>query len=178
MNKHLRSLHGIVSEPFNKKRPRDPQLALTQRPLPNVDKFEWTPASDADLMADEDVAKVLPRLRGRETFWSTTEEDHRLVKLVRERHPRGQSRLKGGEREDSDDSFDGGVGVRYAVEPEVERVVVEPEGEIDVLGRSRWQTRFIVAKAKLMLVEEENRMRRSELRELWELEGRMQGEGV
>ena len=176
MNKHLRSLHGIFSEPLNKKRLRDPQSALTQRPLLAVDKFEWTPSSDADLVDDEDIGEVVRKVRKRETFWSTTEDDHRLVKLLRERHPRGRSRIKAGEKDDSDDSFDHGIGAGYAVEPAVERVVVDPDGEVEVLGRSRWQIRFIVAKAKLMLVDEENRMRRRELEDLMELERRMKVE--
>lgn len=45
----------------------------------------------------------------------------------------------------------------------------DPEGEVvDVLGRSRWQVRYIMAKARLLLLEEENMLRRRYLQELAE----------
>lgn len=178
MNKHLRSLHGVITEPPNKKKVKEPQTVLTQQPLTSEKKFEWTPSSDADLLEDEEVAEVLPRLRRREMFWSTTEEDHRLVKAVRDRHPRGGHKGKGRD-EDSVDSFDEGVGARYPVQPGVVGMMADQDEagggkEVDVMGRPRWQVRYIMGKAKLMLVEEENSMRRRELRDLMELERRMQ----
>ena len=180
MNKHLRSLHGVSTEPVPKKKLKDPVTVLTKRPLSSPEKpmasFEWTPTSDADLFEDEDIAEVLPRLRKRVVFWSTTEEDHQLVKLLRSRHPRRNRR-----EEDSEDSFDEGIGARYELESRVIGMARDPdldEGglgkEVEVLGRSRWQVRYIMSKAKLMLAEEENAMRRRELRDLVDLERKMQ----
>ena len=119
---------------------------------------------------------MLPRLRRREAFWTTTEDDHRFVKVLRDHHPRGQSRVQEG---DSEDSFDEGAGARYERNPRAVGKVPDPEEggfgkEVEVMSRSRWQVRYIMGKAKLMLVEEENAMRRRELKELMELEQRMQ----
>lgn len=42
--------------------------------------------------------------------------------------------------------------------------MVDPSGEdVPVMSRSRWQAKYVMAKAKLMLVDEENKMRREEL---------------
>ena len=206
MNKHLRSLHGIVTEPPNKKKAssvqttttlltdvataskdQQPNPVMTRRPLSSSEKFEWTPSSDADLLGDEDVAEVLPRLRRREPFWATTSEDHRLVKMIRDRHPRSghlnrinkDKKGRGNDHvheHDSDDSFDEGIGARYPIRPQLERLIQDPEKigrEAELMNRPKSQVRLIMAKAKLMLVEEENSMRRRELRDLMEMERMM-----
>lgn len=54
--------------------------------------------------------------------------------------------------------------------PEITHTTEDPEdpegGMVDVLGRSRWQARYIMAKARLLLLEEENMLRRRYLQEL------------
>ncbi len=176
MNKHLRSLHGIITEPPNKKKPKDPPSALTQRPLPAAEQAEWMRSNDLDLIEDEEVAEVLPRVRRREMFWTTSEDDERLVKMVRDRYPRGLGKLKGRAEDGSEDSFDEGVGGRCDLGPKVENLMTDPEDgkEVELMTRPGWQIKFIMAKAKLMLVEEENAMRRRELAELMVLERKMQ----
>ena len=55
-------------------------------------------ATDLQLMEDGDLADVIPRLRARKKFWTTTEEDERLVVQVRD----GLRRRE----EDEDEQFD------------------------------------------------------------------------
>ncbi|KIR29143.1 zinc-finger protein [Cryptococcus deuterogattii LA55] len=54
--------------------------------------------------------------------------------------------------------------------PVIAHTTADPEdpegGMVDVLGRSRWQARYIMAKARLLLLEEENMLRRRYLQEL------------
>lgn len=167
MNKHLRSLHGIVTEAPNKKKPtRSPGLALRVLPLK-----DWSTTTDVELMEDTDLMDVLPRIRTRQKFWTVTGDDLHRVERLRERHPRG------GE-EESDESFDEGMGMRYPMDPVVQGIGIDEGGEMNVGSRTRSQVRFIVAKAKLMLVDEENAMRRRELKELMDQERRQEmGEG-
>ncbi|OWT37511.1 zinc-finger protein [Cryptococcus neoformans Bt1] len=54
--------------------------------------------------------------------------------------------------------------------PAIAHTTEDPEdpegGVVDVLSRSRWQARYIMAKARLLLLEEENMLRRRYLQEL------------
>ncbi|WVQ74308.1 hypothetical protein IAR50_003905 [Cryptococcus sp. DSM 104548] len=59
----------------------------------------------------------------------------------------------------------------------------DPEGgPIQVLSRCRWQARYVLAKARLMLLDEENVMRKGYLRDMMEIQMRAgvvgQGQGV
>jgi hypothetical protein len=78
---------------------------------------------------------------------------------------------------DGYDSFDEGVGevVDDSEQGVVGLVLIQGEGEVPVVGRTRWQRRYIMAKAKMMLVEEENGMRKAELRALMDAEREMFG---
>lgn len=137
-------------------------------------------ADDGELMQDPDIAAVLPgiRARGADQFWTTTIDDLAAVKVVRGQYPRERA---GGKKKrgtaaavaappgtDSEDSFDEGAGGAFDDEPQPVGNVVDPDsGEfVPVVGRSRAQVKYITAKVKLMLVDEENHMRKQELKEI------------
>lgn len=136
-------------------------------------------------MTDPDLYETLPRVRNRPVL-QVTQDDLRALEYVRSKHPRrgngprkakGKKKADGPEGEegqggvqeadgDSDDSFDEGAGKVHADESHLEiGRIGEPGviGERSVFGRSRWAARYIMAKAKLMLADEEMRMRLAEL---------------
>jgi len=120
------------------------------------------------------MAEVLPRMRAREKIWTVTAEDEMAMRMFREQFPRERVRERADE---SDDSFDAGVGTQFPRHPvEISTVPSGSNGvgaELSILSRSRWQVRYMVAKAKLMLVEEEGKMRRRRLAELMVEEKRL-----
>lgn len=183
MNKHLRAIHGPES---NNKRRRTNGLADEFAPSALDDE----PAVIRDLAKDEDLAEVIHRLRSRDrvVFKAANPDEEAALRYVRERRPGGAPTKRGGRAKgrksgaaaggaggdddkadnktnDSGSEFDEGASKRYPVERAVEGYMVDPsgEGELAVMGRSRWQAKYIMAKAKLMLVDEENKMRRDEL---------------
>jgi hypothetical protein len=185
------SVLGDEDTPTPGKKPRPKPKA---KPRPSKAKSQAQANSlasvDEDLMLDPDLRDVLPRIRKREVFWVTTEEDARAMKAIRNLHPRripastpstaraGKSKGKGkaaaaqGAQDLSDgyDSFDEGVG-EVMGDANVIGIALDDDGmEVPVLGRGRWQSRYIMAKAKMMLVDEENLMRKDELRRLMEME--------
>jgi hypothetical protein len=116
--------------------------------------------SDADLMNDPDLYHVIPRIRARVYQPSTPVEDIALA-AVRARYPRS---VKPDTTDpDSDDSFDEGV-LRGRIDEsrtEIGRISESAvKEERSVYGHSFWAAKLIMSKAKLMLVEEETRMRR------------------
>lgn len=136
-------------------------------------------ASDNELMQDPEIANVLPTIRGRAgmQFWVPSNDDLAAVKIIRDTYPRkGRSKRKragSGSRGDpmqvdgeSGDSFDEGAGDNFVDDPGPMGNIQDPTtGEtLSVLDRSRWQVKYITAKVKLMLVEEENNMRKEDLR--------------
>ncbi|OCF41361.1 hypothetical protein I317_04842 [Kwoniella heveanensis CBS 569] len=148
---------------------------------------------DADLLLDDDLAEVLPRIRRREVLTPFGEEIqameyiHRLYprhsSLSTNTNARGKTKSKAAaksKKAPADPIPAGGLPIadpmdappaELTIPPEAEllQTIPDPEipgGEIDVLGRSEWQARYVMVKARLMLVEEENAMRRAELKEL------------
>ncbi|WVR07621.1 hypothetical protein IAU60_004663 [Kwoniella sp. DSM 27419] len=161
------------------------------------------PATEAELMLDDDLAEVLPRLRRRERLDVSAEEKVALAE-VRKLRPRAgaeggavaaASATTGRKRKSTAGSKAAAAAAASATstapgelvpdeldEPSAEleipeearlvETVPDPDlpagshGTVDILSRSEWQARFIMIKARLMLVDEENHMRRAELREL------------
>ncbi|EIW71961.1 hypothetical protein TREMEDRAFT_58104 [Tremella mesenterica DSM 1558] len=67
------------------------------------------------------------------------------------------------------DDFDEGVGNVYQHIPPIIGMVPDPddpEREVPVYGRSKWQVKWLMAKAKFMLLVEENQMRRMDLNDV------------
>ncbi|KAL1412369.1 hypothetical protein Q8F55_000114 [Vanrija albida] len=191
MNKHLRAIHGPES---NNKRRRTNGAAEEFAPSALDDE----PAVIRDLAKDEDLSEVIHRLRSRDRvlFKAANADEEAALRYVRERRPGGAPTKRGGRAkgrksgaagadEDKNDSdpgsdFDEGASKRYPLERQVEGYMVDPQGdsELAVMGRSRWQAKYIMAKAKLMLVDEENKMRRDELAFWLEEEERVLGPRV
>jgi hypothetical protein len=204
MNKHLRKVHDITTEPGRggKRKPPVAPSRLSQ-PLPNSPALPDAPSvpvqsqsslsaaqpfpvahqlsdMDRELMLDDDIARVIPSVRSRQTFWPVSHEEARATHALRKKYPRGrpgrphapqstqQSKTSNGE--ESDDSFAEGHG---QLAPDVREFIgIHPPnpdlGEVDgtpVLGRSKWQCKYLVAKAKLMLAYEENSERRRQLKD-------------
>jgi hypothetical protein len=125
---------------------------------------------DYELMEDKDLLDRIAPTRGREPFWSTSEADLRTVEAIRKRYPNKIVYVKGKMQplgDDEEDLFDEGVSARYPAEAGVVDTLRDPEVEevgIRVYSRPRWQVKYMMAKAKFMLVTEENSMRREELK--------------
>jgi len=137
---------------------------LRKVPLPLPSSSSFYDRGMGELNNDEDLAMVLPRLFGRQTFWEGSDDDEPALDLVREVRRRDQRSPPSGMLEDEYDSLDemmppmGPVRVMGETEhPDGQEVVVP------VMSRSRNQARFMMAKAKVMLLAEENEMRRKEL---------------
>ncbi|WWC72082.1 uncharacterized protein I206_106042 [Kwoniella pini CBS 10737] len=153
---------GISKATKNKSKARHAPIAstpLTRTPLNAL------PISDEDLLLDEDIAEVLPRIRKREILNPTFEEIEAL-NYLRSIFPRQILDSKN-PIPDSLDEPPSELGIPE--EAQLIQSVPDPDipgGELDLLGRSEWQARYIMIKARLMLVEEENSMRRMELLQL------------
>jgi hypothetical protein len=108
-------------------------------------------------MLDDDIAEVLPRLRTR-AMLELSEDDEPAIQEIRTRYPRRSPFA-------IDDSvFDEGVSIDAPLVPET---IPHPTDHMaSITGRSKWQVKYLMAKAKLMLVEEENLLRRRELLDL------------
>lgn len=130
-------------------------------------------ATDDELRLDPELDEVVLRVRERTQLPTSLEEDL-AVKGIRDRYPRHtRSRRSKHPDVDSEDSFDEGVSTQVsqsasAVAPFNKYMLLEPLNHPDdvPIVRSRWQARYIMAKAKLMLAEEENFLRRQKLEEL------------
>lgn len=117
-----------------------------------------------DLATDVDLGSVLPRLVRRQKFWQDSDDDEPALDLVREK----RRRLKGtppyradGDDYDSLDEDMPPIGSQRVV---AETALPEHPGAVmPVLSRTRWQARYMMSKAKIMLLSEENDMRRKEL---------------
>ncbi|WVN90872.1 uncharacterized protein L203_106115 [Cryptococcus depauperatus CBS 7841] len=189
----------------------EPHHRLVLSPAPLIPTH--LAASDEDLMTDEELAAVLPRIRSRLPIQIESEDELLALNETRRLFPRHalfpqyKPGENGNEEEDKGkgkwtvrleqlvaDPLDDptlsdlqqaerkGVEISLAeleaslpplAPPVVQKVENpdDPNGEpIEVLGRSRWQIRYIMAKARLMLLEEENYMRRNYLRKLLEVQ--------
>ncbi|WVW86250.1 hypothetical protein I302_108292 [Kwoniella bestiolae CBS 10118] len=128
------------------------------------------PPTDEDLMLDEDLAEVLPRIRARDQLNPTIEEVE-VLSYLRSIFPRETLDPK----DPTPDSLDDPPPeLAIPEEAQLLQSIPDPElpgGELDLLGRSEWQARYIMIKARLMLVEEENNMRRMELAREFERDG-------
>ena len=121
---------------------------------------------DAELLVDEDMVEVLERLRKRETFWVYSDDDDDAVATLRSTYPRPTLTA---EPDPYEDGFDEGVSSVVPLHAKEEGTMPNPEDPrelLSVVGRSKWQVKYVMAKAKLMLVEEENLLRRRELKSL------------
>ncbi|OCF77388.1 hypothetical protein I204_01376 [Kwoniella mangroviensis CBS 8886] len=142
-----------------KSKSRHPPIVST--PLTRA-RLGVPPPSDEDLLLDEDLAEVLPRKRNRDHLNPTTEEIE-VLSYLRSIFPREALDPKD-PTPDSLDDPPAELGIPE--EAQLLQSVPDPDlpgGELDLLGRSEWQARYIMIKARLMLVEEENNMRRLEL---------------
>jgi hypothetical protein len=186
MTKHLRSLHAttISTIPRTAVAPSPSTSSQPDKPLSTLDAKKRIPEAkkqakgklrplDTELMEDEDLVDRVAPIRGREPFWATSESDLRAVEAIRKRHPHKNPNYFKGKLQpagdDSDDSFDEQVSGRYPVKPTLIDEIPDPETperNMAVLSRPRWQVKYMMAKAKFMLVTEENSMRREELRAL------------
>ncbi|WWC64503.1 uncharacterized protein I303_107113 [Kwoniella dejecticola CBS 10117] len=153
---------GNPSKAKSNSKSRHPPIAstpLTRTPLDAI------PQSDEDLILDDDIAEVLPRIRKREMMNPSPEEIEALS-YVRSIFPR-QTLDPTNPIPDPLDEPPTELGIPEEAQllqtiPDREN----PGAELDLLGRSEWQARYIMIKARLMLVEEENSMRRMELIQL------------
>lgn len=131
-------------------------------PLPSTSAF-YNPGM-GELNNDEDLSSVLPRLFGRHTFWEGSDDDEPALDLIRGIRTRDRRPPPSGVAEEEYDSLDEMIPPIGPV-----RVIGEtehPDGSevvVPVMSRSRHQARFMMAKAKVMLLAEENDMRRKEL---------------
>lgn len=163
MNKHVRSIHGPGAKP----RRRGEDVAALDGEEPSN--------ADRDLAKDDDLAEVVVRLRSRDRILYRAEnaEEEAAVRFMRESRPGGApAKSRRGRRNAGSDSdeFDEGAGKRYPLERKVEGYMLDAaDNEVPLMSRSRWQAKYVMAKAKLMLVDEENKMRRDEL-VFWERE--------
>lgn len=140
----------------------DTRLRNLALPLSQTSSFYN--AGMADLTTDEDLASVLPRLFERQTFWQGSDDDEPALNLVRDVRARERQGPPYGVEEEEYDSLDEMI-------PPVSHVRVvgetgHPDGSdtvVPVMSRSKHQARFMMAKAKVMLLAEENEMRRKEL---------------
>ena len=146
---------------------RRPTTPIEETYIPEL-HFNWDEAVSAGLYEDADLSEVVSLIKSTKPFWPITSADAALADSIRKRHP--QKRIPAHE---SDDEFDDRVSSQYPRDPQLVGRTMEGDTEIHVLTRPRWQVRYIMAKAKLMLVEEENRMRRDQLKDWMEREGRM-----
>lgn len=174
MNKHVRALHG-PGGPKKKGKGAgrqsrggggdDEGSVLTTRPL----DLDEPSTADKDLARDDDIAEVVLRVHGRDRdrIEPATPDEEGAIKYVRERRPGGGRPARGRGRRNSDsgdDAFDEGASARYPQERVLEGYLVDQnDHEVPVMGRCKWQAKYVMAKAKLMLVDEENKMRRDEL---------------
>lgn len=158
MNKHVRAIHGAGA---GKKRRGEDIFARTADDEPST--------ADKDLAKDHDLEEVVMRVHGpdRVRYVAETANEQSAMRYVRERRPgAGKKRRVRRNKDGSDsDEFDEGASKRFPLERTIEGWMMDEarETEVPVMGRSRWQAKYIMAKAKLMLVDEENKMRRDEL---------------
>ena len=113
----------------------------TKPPPPSP--VDWREAIEAGLYQDVDLAEALTRIEKDDPFWLVTDSDLHIATQIREKYPHDTS------------------------DPAKTYIPTSPIHP-DELPRPLWQVRYIMAKAKLMLLEEENRMRRTQLLELME----------
>ncbi|WVR00125.1 hypothetical protein IAU59_007267 [Kwoniella sp. CBS 9459] len=173
----------------------DPDLSMVKSEAETIPRINV----DEDLLLDDDLAEVLPRIRRREVVKPFGEEIQ-AMEYIHKLYPRpqassstagkgkptkskGKSKKAGPASASASASIANGQGSGPTADPmdeppshllippeaELLQTIPDPEipgGEIDVLGRSEWQARYVMVKARLMLVEEENAMRRAELKEL------------
>ena len=189
MVKHQRTLHeNPDKKPSQRKkkviapapaRPPPPQPAqhpaLAAVPMPIHSRpadplpYRWDEAERMGLQQDADITEVMRNLKNSVPFWEVTAEDIKAAQVIRARYPRvGHS-----PEEDVEDKFDEGVSKRFPAALEVTGSAPSPDEpgvDLRVLSRPQWQVKYIMAKAKLMLVEEENRMRKDMLRDIMEME--------
>lgn len=157
MNKHVRSVHGTGAD---KKRPSGVAP-------PNAAEDDMSSAV-RDLAKDPDLEEVVLRVRARDRqrIMPDNEDEDAVLRYVRDRRPGAGKKRRARKKDGSDsDEFDEGASKRYPLERAVDAYMLDEtrETEVPVMGRSRWQAKYIMAKAKLMLVDEENKMRRDEL---------------
>lgn len=163
----------------NRRRELELRHTVSEGSLQNVD---WERILDTGLFQDVDLAEALTRLRTNPDYWTMDDDDLLALSHIREKFGRGRKPSDDrqlGFEDDEEDAFDDGVTRLYPPTPEATGVLVnpdEPDVEVRILTRPRWQVKYIMAKAKLMLVEEENRMRRGQLLELLEMEAALKNQ--
>lgn len=131
-------------------------------------------ATREELEQDPDLADVIPRLANRKTFWHADIRHAQALHEFRKRFPRSS----GDAEVDSGVLSDDNAAQRYPPVSQLHTTMPDPADarfEALLFTRSRWQVRYIMAKAKLMLVEEENVMRRNELSSVLQVEQSLAG---
>jgi hypothetical protein len=159
------------SSAFPEGRPGPSTLRHVSETFPPTLNFDWTEARSAGLYEDIDLADVMTSVHSSTPFWTITKRDVEALETIRRLYP--QHPHPGPDEPESEDEFDEGVSRNYPAVPETVAVAEEGGAEVRVLSRPRWQVKYVMAKAKLMLVEEENRMRRVQLRDWMEREEAM-----
>ncbi|KAK4687138.1 hypothetical protein P7C73_g2980, partial [Tremellales sp. Uapishka_1] len=193
LSKHLRTVHGIISDPPSKsKKKPSTQPVMTQKPLaegagtgpvpkvhPPAPESKLSSA-EQELCLDPDLEKAILAMRSHPTFWSISVEEAQAVKAIRAAHPRTKKKGKDKHGDESDDGFDEGASIGVPLDPKLEGTIKDLHNpsaeEIPVLGRGRYQHKYLVAKAKLMLAFEENVQRRQHLVEALAREEKMDEE--
>lgn len=148
----------------------NPAMLVPHEPAFN---YDWNEAILTGLYEDSDLKDVIANLRSADPFWTVTAQDLLAHEEIRRRFPH-----KIDPELPSDDEFDEGVQHRFPPRPELIQVMEDQGTELHMLSRPRWQVKYVMAKAKLMLVEEENRMRRRQLKEWGEREEMMSKGGA
>jgi hypothetical protein len=144
---------------------RPPSPTPEETYIPQL-KFDWVEAAAAGLYQDIDLADVVTSIQQSEPWWYITPTDARLADSIRQRYPRPPTPPL-----EEDDDFDEGVSRTFPAETAVTGIMETDTGEeVRVLTRPRWQVKYVMAKAKLMLVDEENKMRRAQLKDWQERE--------
>jgi hypothetical protein len=156
MNKHVRSVH----QGGNLQR-RGRAAEVAEEDVSTIIR---------DLARDSDLEEVVLRVRGRarERIVPETGDEEGALQYVRDRRPGAGKKRRARRKEAGSDSdeFDEGAAKRFPAKRTVEAYMYDEklEADVPIMSRSRWQAKYVMAKAKLMLVDEENKMRRDELR--------------
>lgn len=137
-------------------------LAIPSQPLPDHSAF-FHPDVES-LSTDVDLGSVLPRLRQRDQFWTESDDDQPALDLVRERRLRMKRSPPPYPDDIEYDSLDEEIPAMGSPRMVAETTLPEdPTTPLPVMSRTKWQARYMMSKAKVMLLSEENEMRRRDL---------------
>lgn len=133
-------------------------------PLPLPDDSAFMHPDIEQFAPDVDLGNVLRRLVRRTQFWYESDDDEPALDTIREKRARYRQSPPPPPHDEDYDSLDEEIPdfgpprvVAQTTLPE------DPTTKVAVMSHSKWQARYMMSKAKVMLLSEENEMRRKEL---------------